>query len=109
MRRVALLFLTLGLASCTRSVVVRDPSAQVEEWPAYGNDAGSSRYSRLTEINRQMSAGLRLPGPTIPATYRMARALGMAKKSNPGAHLRQRPFSSTERAMSPRPSTVSWR
>jgi quinoprotein glucose dehydrogenase len=30
--------------------VVRDSAAAVEEWPAYGNDPGSSRYSPLSEI-----------------------------------------------------------
>ena len=42
--------LVSGLVSCTRTVVVRDSAAAVEEWPAYGNDPGSSRYSPLSEI-----------------------------------------------------------
>jgi len=32
--------------------VVRDSTAPVEEWRAYGNDAGSSRYSPLKEITK---------------------------------------------------------
>ena len=44
--------LALGLVSCTRTVVVRDPAAAVEEWPTYGNDPGSSRYSPLSEITK---------------------------------------------------------
>jgi len=42
----------LALAACSRLSVVRNPSAPVEEWPAYGNDPGSSRYSPLAEITK---------------------------------------------------------
>jgi quinoprotein glucose dehydrogenase len=42
--------LLLVLVGCTRPAVVRDPQAPVEEWKAYGNDPGSSRYSPLQEI-----------------------------------------------------------
>lgn len=44
--------LVLGFVGCSRPAVVRDASAPVEEWPAYGNDAGSSRYSPLKEITK---------------------------------------------------------
>ena len=49
--------LALGLVACTRPVVVRDPKAPVEEWPAYGNDPGSSRYSPLSEITKDNVGG----------------------------------------------------
>ena len=42
--------LALSLASCTHPAAVRDSAAAIEEWPAYGNDPGSSRYSPLSEI-----------------------------------------------------------
>ncbi len=52
--------LFLILAGCTRPAVVRDARAPVEEWPAYGNDAGSSRHSPLTEITQANVAGLKV-------------------------------------------------
>ena len=52
--------LALALAACTRPAVVRNPSAAVEEWPEYGNDPGSSRYSPLSEINRSNVASLKV-------------------------------------------------
>ncbi len=45
--------LLLCFISCSRPVVARDPAAPTEEWPTYGNDPGSSRYSLLTEINKE--------------------------------------------------------
>jgi len=42
----------LTLAGCRPHRVERDINAPVEEWPTYGNDAGSSRYSPLTEITK---------------------------------------------------------
>ncbi len=50
----------LVLVACTRPAVVRDARAPVEEWQAYGNDAGSSRYSPLTEITKANVAGLKV-------------------------------------------------
>lgn len=44
--------LALAFAGCSRQVTVRSPTAPVEEWPTYGNDPGSSRYSPLTEITK---------------------------------------------------------
>jgi len=52
--------LALGLAACSRPAVVRDSSAPVEEWPAYGNDAGSSRYSPLSEVTKANVGKLRV-------------------------------------------------
>ena len=51
MHRVCIVVLSLGLSACTHPVG-RDPGAAVEEWPAYGNDPGSSRYSPLAEITK---------------------------------------------------------
>lgn len=48
----AALGLALYSVACSRPAVVRDSSAPVEEWPAYGNGAGSSRYSPLREITK---------------------------------------------------------
>jgi len=41
-----------ALAGCGPQRVERDITAPVEEWPTYGNDPGSSRYSPLTEITK---------------------------------------------------------
>jgi quinoprotein glucose dehydrogenase len=45
--------LVLTFASCERHVIERDPKAPAEEWPTYGNDPGSSRFSPLTEITKE--------------------------------------------------------
>ena len=45
--------LVLTIAGCERHVIQRDPKAPVEEWPTYGNDPGSSRFSPLTEITKE--------------------------------------------------------
>jgi len=42
-----------ALVACGRPPVQRDASAPIAEWPSYGSDAGSSRYSPLSEINPQ--------------------------------------------------------
>ena len=47
-----LLLLGLTFAGCGPRKVGRDAQAPVEEWPNYGNDPGSSRYSPLTEITK---------------------------------------------------------
>ena len=54
------IFLALQLAGCAPPSVVRDPGAPVAEWPSYGGDPGSSRYSSLTEINKDNVADLRV-------------------------------------------------
>src|SRR5450755_4106427 len=59
LKRLAVV-LTLGLAACTRPPVVRDPAAAVEEWPTYGNDPGSSRYSPLGEITKANVGNLKV-------------------------------------------------
>jgi quinoprotein glucose dehydrogenase len=51
--RLGWVALLLTLAACRPPAIQRDPAAPVEEWPTYGNDPGSSRYSPLTEITKQ--------------------------------------------------------
>jgi len=50
--RVGLVGLLVTVAACRPPAIERDPAAAVEEWPTYGNDPGSSRYSPLTEITK---------------------------------------------------------
>ncbi len=50
----------LTLAGCSSSTIVRNPAAQTEEWPAYGNDPGSARYSPLTEITKENVSRLKV-------------------------------------------------
>src|ERR1017187_1446767 len=45
--------LVLLLGGCGSRPIQRDPKAAVAEWPTYGNDPGSSRYSPLTEITKE--------------------------------------------------------
>ena len=45
--------LVVILAGCGPRPVQRDPNAPVAEWPSYGNDPGSSRYSPLTEVDKE--------------------------------------------------------
>lgn len=52
--------LSVVLGGCSRPAAVRDPSAPVAEWPAYGNDAGSSRYSPLHEITTENVGSLKV-------------------------------------------------
>ena len=47
-----LLLLTLAGCGPRLAPQPRDSSAPREEWPTYGNDPGSSRYSPLTEITK---------------------------------------------------------
>ena len=58
-RRLSCSFV-LALVGCTRPAVVRDPQAPVAEWQAYGNDAGSSRYSVLNEITKENVRSLKV-------------------------------------------------
>jgi len=51
-RWVGTLMLLLSIAGCGSRKVQRESQAPVEEWPNYGNDPGSSRYSTLTEIGK---------------------------------------------------------
>lgn len=43
----------LVLAGCGTLRIERDRNAPAEEWPTYGNDPGSSRYSPLAEIMKE--------------------------------------------------------
>lgn len=52
--------LVLVLAGCGPRLIERDSSAPVQEWPTYGNDPGSSRYSPLTEITKENLRYLKL-------------------------------------------------
>jgi quinoprotein glucose dehydrogenase len=52
--------LVFTLAGCGPRLIERDSSAPVEEWPTYGNDPGSSRYSPLTEITKANVRQLRV-------------------------------------------------
>lgn len=52
------MFLAFELAACAPPAAVRDPRAPVAEWPSYGGDPGNSRYSPLTEINKDNVANL---------------------------------------------------
>jgi glucose dehydrogenase len=52
--------LALAVIGCAPPAVVRGPAAPVAEWPNYGNDPGSSRYSPLTEINKDNVTNLRV-------------------------------------------------
>ena len=54
------LLLILILAGCGPRPIERDATAPVEEWPSYGNDPGSSRYSPLTEITKTNLRDLRV-------------------------------------------------
>jgi quinoprotein glucose dehydrogenase len=52
-RRTCVIFAMVFAAACGGRAIHRDPNAAVDEWPAYGNDPGSSRYSPLNEITRE--------------------------------------------------------
>src|SRR5271167_1360910 len=52
--------LVLVLAGCGPRSIDRDSSAPLQEWPTYGNDQGSSRYSPLTEITKDNVRYLKL-------------------------------------------------
>ncbi len=59
MRAAALLTVFL-LASCTAGRSGEPADGPLADWPAYGGDAGGSRYSRLTQINRGNVAQLQV-------------------------------------------------
>jgi quinoprotein glucose dehydrogenase len=48
------------LGGCGSRPIQRDPSAAMAEWPTYGNDPGSSRYSPLTEITKENVSQLKI-------------------------------------------------
>jgi quinoprotein glucose dehydrogenase len=75
-RIAALALLALLLAGClpeksTHLIARGGDAAALGEWPNYGNDAGGSRYSPLTEIDRENVARLR-----VAWTYRTGETVG---------------------------------
>ena len=52
--------LVVVLAGCGPRSIEREPGAHIQEWPTYGNDPGSSRYSSLTEITKENVRYLKL-------------------------------------------------
>src|SRR5215469_6018705 len=44
--------LAVAMAGCSAPGMTKEAGRPAAEWPSYGNDAGSSRYSPLTEINK---------------------------------------------------------
>src|SRR5215472_15535376 len=66
---------TLLVAGCVRAAS-RDSMVQ-GEWPSYGNDAGGTRYSPLTEIDRRNVTKLR-----IAWTYRTGEVAGITPYSH---------------------------
>ena len=87
-RAAALALLALLLAGCQPSAPsdlgargdsgARGDAVSSGEWPSYGNDAGGSRYSPLTQIDRQNVARLR-----VAWTYRTGETIG---EPRPYAH-----------------------
>jgi quinoprotein glucose dehydrogenase len=65
----SLAIVTLLLAGCLPAL--RGDSISRGEWPSYGNDAGGTRYSPLTQVDRENVARLRVAwtyrtGETVP-------------------------------------------
>jgi glucose dehydrogenase len=50
--------LSSSLAACSREPL--DLTGPIEGWSAYGNDAGGSRHSSLTQITPENVSGLEL-------------------------------------------------
>src|ERR1700688_3337616 len=55
----ALLLLTLGVLYARRGSALSD-NAFDAEWPYYGHDAGGTRYSPLTQVNRENVSKLKV-------------------------------------------------
>jgi quinoprotein glucose dehydrogenase len=72
----SLAIVTLLLAGCLPAL--RGDSVSRGEWPSYGNDAGGTRYSPLTQIDRQNVERLR-----VAWTYRTGETVGVP---GPWAH-----------------------
>jgi quinoprotein glucose dehydrogenase len=74
-RLAAFALVALLLAGCMpgpqRDLVAGGEAGSRGEWPHYGNDAGGSRYSPLTEIDRENVSRLR-----IAWTYRTGETVG---------------------------------
>ena len=79
------------------------PGQSVDEWPAYGRDAGGQRYSPLTAINRQNVAGLK-----VAWTFRTGDAYQPPARAAPRPS-KPRPSMSTGRFTSERRSAASSR
>jgi quinoprotein glucose dehydrogenase len=81
-RIAPLALLALLLAGCLpgpqRDLLAHGDAGSGGEWPNYGNDAGGSRYSPLTEINRENVTRLR-----VAWTYRTGETVG---EPRPYAH-----------------------
>jgi quinoprotein glucose dehydrogenase len=71
-----LAIVTLLLAGCLPAL--RGDSVAHGEWPSYGNDAGGTRYSPLTQIDRENVGRLR-----VAWTYRTGETVGVP---GPWAH-----------------------
>jgi glucose dehydrogenase len=67
----SLVLTALLLAGCLHAV--RPDSIDIGEWPSYGNDAGGTRYSPLTQIDRGNVTNLK-----IAWTYRTGEVGGVA-------------------------------
>ena len=67
------------------------PAAPTEEWPTYGNDPGSSRYSPLSEITKDNVGDLKVAWTYRTGDMSDAQARGTGKRFGPKAHLRQHP------------------
>ncbi len=72
----ALAIVTLLLVGCLPAL--RGDSISRGEWPNYGNDAGGTRYSPLTQIDRENVARLR-----VAWSYRTGETVGVP---GPWAH-----------------------
>lgn len=53
-------FLLSILVACGSRPIRREAGAAIAEWPTYGNDPGSSRYSPLMEITKANVSGLKV-------------------------------------------------
>ena len=71
MKRLAAVFILIGLTPATEPVRADDPGTPAgagRDWAVYGGAPEATRYSRLTQIDRANVRGSRWPGPTTPAT-----------------------------------------
>src|SRR4029079_3915473 len=51
--------LAAACVACLSATGAGQKGARIVEWPAYGNDQGGTKYSPLTQINRDTVAALR--------------------------------------------------
>src|SRR5215831_17967064 len=57
---VSVAIFALASAAATEVSVSQPAGGPIADWPYYGGDAGGSRYSRLTEINKSNVAKLKI-------------------------------------------------